>query len=154
IDLNGQPHDYSSANKGTLVLQPDSPTASIGIEGGAGTYQVTDQAFDRIGDGFGSLIIGRADGQHVIDIQGLSPKTDTTIRTPAGSINVNFSVHISTRNVNLTLDSPDGVTVLNAGISTRGGDLTFTGPVILGSAASISITTFPNVGHVTFGGPI
>src|SRR5262245_20199115 len=112
IDLNGQPHDYSSANKGTLVLQPDSPTASIGIEGGAGTYQVTDQAFDRIGDGFGSLIIGRADGQHVIDIQGLSPKTGTTIRTPAGgSINVNQRVNIHTENVGLTLDSPGGVTV-------------------------------------------
>ncbi|MDG2991549.1 CHAT domain-containing protein [Candidatus Synechococcus calcipolaris G9] len=104
----------------TLTIQPLTPSENITItDFGPSSLQITVDELDRI-TGFNQLIIGRADGTGVINVENVVFNTNVELRTPgAGSGGINFLTPISFGGQNLTLNS--GGTVTQNGAITAGG---------------------------------
>ena len=69
--------------RGTLLLQPLTVTRSIGIADGAvGNFNLSSAELDFIIDGFDGITIGRADGQHFMQIGGYTFRDSVTLRSP------------------------------------------------------------------------
>ena len=74
---------------GTLLLQPLTPTATIGVGNGAsGTLNLTAAELALLQDGFSSITIGRSDGSGAVDVRMAALLDPITIRTPASGGNI------------------------------------------------------------------
>ena len=70
-----------------LVIQPNGATDAINVGFAldtAGVLDLTDAELGRIADGFASITIGRANGQHAIRVQSATFHDPVTLRTPLG----------------------------------------------------------------------
>src|SRR5690606_29170075 len=71
-------------SSGNLLIQPRTPSASIGLgDGAAGTLNLTAAELDGIQDGFASITIGHASGSGAMDVRSYAFQDDVTLRTPA-----------------------------------------------------------------------
>ena len=126
---------------GDLLLRPVNAAQSIGIGGGAGNFNVNDVELGRLVDGFNSVTIGRANGQHVVTVDSATFNDPATIRTPAGgSIAVDGQI-TGAGDASITLDGPDATTTLNADIVTVGNAITISDNVLLGTPALVTLDT-------------
>ncbi len=69
-----------------LTLRPIDPTASIGIGGGAGTFNLDDSDIAALANGFHSITIGRFDGSGQITLGSATFRDPVRIQSPTGSI--------------------------------------------------------------------
>ncbi|KOR35841.1 hypothetical protein AM228_15950 [Planktothricoides sp. SR001] len=127
-----------SSNPGTLLLQPATNTQSIEIGGNttSNNLDLTATELGYIQEGFNSITIGRSEsnGTINIDANGFSPTDPITIRSPNGAIIVNGAI-TGTDNASVTLN---GLTTLNANISTNNQTITITDNTILGADVSLN----------------
>ncbi len=129
------------SGSGDLLLRPVTVARSIGIGGGAGNFNVDDAELGRLVDGFNSVAIGRANGQHVVTVASATFNDPATIRTPAGgSIAVDGQI-TGAGDASVTLDGPDATTTLNADIVTFGNAITISDNVLLGTPALVTLDT-------------
>ncbi|MDA1165426.1 MAG: hypothetical protein O3B13_20200, partial [Planctomycetota bacterium] len=131
---------------GSLVIEPLAANVSIGLGGGTGTLNLTDTEIAQLADGFSSITIGRADGQHAIEIDSATFTDPLTIQTPVGgSIRVMDSgaTTVGLRgndDATLTLDGPDATTTLQADIITQGNAILISDSVIVGANVMLDTT--------------
>jgi len=132
----------SVAGVSTLTLQPLLATDSIGIgAGAAGTLHLSATDIAALADGWAGIVIGRADGQHAIDVRAVTFVDPVTIRTPvAGSITVNGQI-TGNDNASVTLNGSGATTTLNADIITAGNAITINDAVVLGTPSSVNLDT-------------
>jgi hypothetical protein len=156
IDLTGTASDYRSKNRGVLFFFAASPTQSITIGGSAEGYHLSQSDITKLGDTFSELRIGDPSDNNPITIQGMRFYTGTSIQT-AGSITVNGEISSGSPSADLRLLSAKG-TILNAGVRSGGGDVTFFGPVTLGTPGTIQVRTSaggaPGHGIISFRGTV
>lgn len=137
----------SLTGSGALLLQPNSDGVSIGLgDLAVGTYNLTTAELGRIANGFSQITIGRATGQHAIDLRTATFSDNLTIRaTGAGSITQNGPLTMLGAS-NVTLQAP--TLALAGSITTGGGDVSLLSPPTL--AGALNITT--NGGNFGSGG--
>ncbi|MDP2834180.1 MAG: filamentous hemagglutinin N-terminal domain-containing protein [Pseudomonadota bacterium] len=144
IAFLGGAGSVSSGNAATVTLQTVAVGASIGVgNGSAGTLQIDSTDIAALGDElFTDILIGRADGTHVIDVQAVTFLDPVTIRTPnvGGSITVNGQI-TGNGDASITLDGSGATTTLNADIVTAGNFITISDAVLLGTPALITLDT-------------
>jgi len=143
---------------GTLLLQPLSTTRSIGLGGGAGDFNLDDADLGQLTDGFSSITIGRADGEHAISVDSATFTDPITIQAPngAGSINVadsgaSTSGLVGNGDASITIDGPGATTTLAADIVTSGNEVLISDNVVLTESVAIDTT---NGGLVTVGNDV
>lgn len=129
---------------GDLILQPLNVATSIGIGAAAtGTFNLDLATLGLLQDGFNSITIGRADGEHVIDFNGFNFSDAITIRTPNGgsiAIDGNLSSVAGGNTANIVLDGSGATTTLNADIITAGADVTISDSVLVNGVRIIDTT--------------
>ena len=108
---------------GALLLQPLTPSTSIGLgDGAGGVFNLASSALGTIQDGFSSITVGRADGSGAVDVRTAGFTDPVTIRTPAagGSIAVNgtLSTGTGTSLGSITLQAGGTVALNNGTIAT------------------------------------
>ena len=147
VTLTGDTVNLASgqvSGTGPLLLQPLTPSTSIGVGTGAsGTFSLPSGALGLLQDGFSSITIGRADGSGAVDVRTASFTDPVTIRAPAsgGSIAVNGTLSSGTGASlgSITLQAGGDLSLNNATIDTSdaltlaGGTYTVTGASILNS---------------------
>ncbi|MEB3309851.1 MAG: choice-of-anchor Q domain-containing protein [Snowella sp.] len=139
--------DGDIKSTGNLVLQPLTPSTSIGIGNSAsGTFNLNSTKLTRIQNGFNSITIGRSDSSGTINVAGDVAFNDpVTLRSPAGgSINFNSGSSLNTNNNFLTLNAGQDITLnSNSSISTGTGNVQFDAArsITLSSGSSITTTS-------------
>ena len=136
--------DLKTFNGGTLTLQPLTPATSIGIADRAnGDFNLSTAELDRIVDGFQQITIGRADGQHLVEIQAYTFRDSVTVNAPmqGGGIRVLGLVDTTGPDVEVTFNGSYSTTVLYADINTNGGSYTFNDSVEIAEGKTITIST-------------
>jgi len=69
-----------------VTLRPIDPTSTIGIGGGAGTFNLDDADIAALADGFHSLTIGRFNSSGLITVGAVTFRDPVRIQSPEGSI--------------------------------------------------------------------
>lgn len=129
----------SITGTGQITLQPGAANTSIGIAGGAGTFQLSTADLAAFADGFSLMTIGRADGQHVINIGAVDFRDAVVIRTPSGgSITVNGEI-FGADDASITLTSGGTITLGND-IITEGNEISVSGPMVLSASVLLDTT--------------
>jgi len=139
---------------GTATISPFSQSQTIGIGNSAvGLMNLSTTEMGYFVNGWGQLVIGRSDGTGAINIRGISINDPLTIRTDTGAItqlsagligagNASFNFEFNNSFVNslgLTTAGGDvtfsglGTLTLSGNITTAGGDIDFNTPVTIGS---------------------
>jgi filamentous hemagglutinin family protein len=117
-------------SSGALTFQPLDPATSIGVAGGAGTFNLSSAELDLFQNGFSLITIGRANGTGAVDVGAYTFNDPLKIQSNAagggGVITVNGALATSTGGDGIELYAGRGV-VLNAGLTTDGGDVTIKG---------------------------
>ncbi len=149
INFNGGAGSVTGT--GGLVLQPSTAATSIGVAGGAGTFQVPTDQLQALGNGFGGITIGRADGTGTTLVNTAGFNVPVLIRQPGagGAITVAGPL-TGSNNASITL-SAGGAIALNGDITTNNQPISLNGPVTLGGAAR---TLSAGTGDITFGSTI
>ncbi|MFC1857690.1 beta strand repeat-containing protein, partial [Thermodesulfobacteriota bacterium] len=140
IDLQGQ----ISSPGGQLVLQPESPDTTIGVGDGVdGDFYLGAEALDLIEDGFDSIVIGRTDGSHEIQIGSYVFKDSVTVNSPVlgGGIHVRGALQTSDPEARITFNGSYSTTVLDEDVNTVGGDYTVNDNLEIADGKTITIST-------------
>ena len=166
ITLTGDTINLASGavlGTGTLLLQPLTPSATIGLgDSAGGTFNLTSSELGLIQNGFSSITVGRTDSSGAVDVRTIAFADPITIRTPAGSgsiaVNGTLSTGTGTSLGAITLQAAGAISLNNGIIDTSdilsltGGSYTVTGTSTLksntltfGNANGIS-----NTGTLTF----
>ncbi|NJK35908.1 MAG: filamentous hemagglutinin N-terminal domain-containing protein [Oscillatoriales cyanobacterium SM2_2_1] len=140
----------SLVGTGNLVLQPVSPTATIGLGDGApGSFNLDELELGAIQNGFNSLTFGRADGSGLISLGTATFQDPVVFRSP-GSTGLNLSGNLSgVDNVAFTFDVPVNLTA-DSSISIAVGNIVFNQSVNGGFA----LTTSSFAGRAIFNAPV
>ncbi|MFH0801083.1 MAG: filamentous hemagglutinin N-terminal domain-containing protein [bacterium] len=143
----------SVSGTSTILLQPSADASDIGIgDGVSGAFLLESSDIAALADGFTSITIGRATGQHDIHINAVSFNDPVTIQTPnGGSIAVNGTITCAD-NASVYLDGPGATTTLNADIVTAGTPINISDNVLIGAASVLLDTT--NGGNLPTGAGI
>lgn len=144
---------------GQLVLQPLTPGQSVGVASGtAGEFNLSDEELDYLGQGFGrpgqydGIVIGRADGQHRIEIGAYCFRDSVTFRTPLGG-GINVLGALSTApGAELRFVGSHHTTTLNADVYTNGDNKLIEDSVVIGAGRNITISTGPLGGDIIIEG--
>ncbi|RLC09289.1 MAG: hypothetical protein DRH43_08545, partial [Deltaproteobacteria bacterium] len=136
--------DLKTSNGGTLTLRPLTPATSIGIADRAnGDFNLSTAELDRIVDGFQQITIGRADGQHLVEIQAYTFRDSVTVNAPmqGGGIRVLGLVDTTGPDVEVTFNGSYSTTVLESDINTLGGNYTLNDSLEIAEGKTITINT-------------
>lgn len=138
INFDGGANSVSGMR--TLTLQPGNNNASISINGGAATLDLTAADLAAMLDGFTQLTIGRSTGLHAITVTGTATFRDPTlIRTPAVGGTITAGQIVGTGDASISLVS-NGLISLTGGIRTDGDFISLAGPVRL-AAGTVTLDT-------------
>jgi filamentous hemagglutinin family protein len=127
----------------TILLQPGTAGRTIGIgDGASGGFLLNTAGIGHLQNGFTQITIGRADGSGAVDVRAVTFNDPVIIRSPAapGSITVNGLI-TGADNASITLGPAGTLTTLNAGITTSGNAITLLGPLSLGAAGTIQLSS-------------
>jgi len=163
-DLTLTGHDLQLAGTvanpgGALILQPSDPAASIGIAGGAGDFSLDATEVALLSDGLSAIVIGRADGAHLIVVDAVQFTDPVTIQTPAGgSITLDGTI-TGVDDASVTLIGALATTTLNADIVTEANPILIDDVVVLGIPDAVTLDTtsggaFPTGADVTISGAV
>ena len=124
------------AGTGSLTLQPNTVSRTIGLGGGGGDFNLDDTEIGDIADGFSSITIGRAEGTGEINAQAVTFTDPVTVRSGGGAnISVDAGAFSSGANA-MTFDAGTGLFTLAAAGTLTSGDLTIAADTVaLGAAA-------------------
>ncbi|WP_449235471.1 two-partner secretion domain-containing protein [Azospirillum doebereinerae] len=137
---------------GPLVVQPRTASASIGLNGGSGTLELSSDELAVFGLNLGSLTIGRADGSGTITLGGpwwLS--TNLTLRNPNANgqnIGIDLQGSLTALYTRVTLNS-GGIVTQYAPISAARLELLGSGSHNLSDSSNSIQTLAGNTGSVT-----
>lgn len=150
--LTSRSDNYFSQSRAPLTLQPDSRFESIIVGGSGRGYTLRSDEIDDIQWGFGSLTIGRADGEHDILLSNVRFAHDTLIRTPMGGSITTRGQSISGLGQNMTFLAPNGVIDLTSNLTLSGkGTLKLDGSVVIGAR---NLDVYAGRGNIVFAGSI
>ena len=135
-------------SSGALLLQPLTASSTMGVGGGAGTFDIGDSELALLNDGFSSITIGRSDSSGTLTVDSSTFSDPVTLRTSGGTINVTGNITV-TGNASVTLDANTTIN-LSADITTAGGLVTFNDNVVIDDPISLSTTN----GDVSFLGTV
>lgn len=100
ITLTGDSMNFSASTirgSGSMLLQPLTPSATIGLGNGAvGSLNLTAAEILQLQNGFSSITIGRSDSSGAVDVRTAAFLDPVTIRTPAGSGSISVGGALST----------------------------------------------------------
>jgi len=142
---------------GNLVLQPLNATTTIGLAGGAGTFNLDATELSTILSGFASITIGHENGTGLISFgdgsgTGFTFNANTTLRNPgvsSGGMTIIDSLSVGVNN--LTLNSAGTVDATFGAISAAGLELLGTGGTHTLTNTGNAITTLAgNTGAVNY----
>jgi hypothetical protein len=130
------------SGNGLLTLQPFDAATSIGLgDGAAGTFALDSGEIGGLLNGFSSITIGRADGQHQIEITGATFRDPVFIRAGTGSLAVNGPISgEDNASIELIATGPTGVVALNSNIVTEGNSIDIFAPISLGADVLLDTT--------------
>lgn len=156
---------FNVAGKGTLMLAPSAASTTIGLGGGAGTFNLSSTDLGAIANGFHRITIGRADGSGTMTIDGASFSDSLELLTGTGSITMSGSVSNSGNSIDITTDGTViQTTSLTAARLTLSGNGTFllhptvsvltknTGSLTLNGATQVTDTLFLGSTYVYMNG--
>ncbi|MBF2098145.1 MAG: CHAT domain-containing protein [Gloeomargaritaceae cyanobacterium C42_A2020_066] len=154
INLTG---GSNSVAGGTLKLQALSNTQPIVVAGasdsGAGALDLTTTDLAALSDGFSQITIGGDSSQGGVTINTVSFSDPILIQSPnGGTLNVLGQI-TGTDNASIELKGSGSTTVLNAGITTSGTDITIDDSVILG-VSSVALSTGGSAGRIEITGAV
>ncbi|MBN8521453.1 MAG: filamentous hemagglutinin N-terminal domain-containing protein [Alphaproteobacteria bacterium] len=136
---------------GTLTIRPDG-NQTVGIAGGAGTFQLTNATLDRITDGWGLIALGLTSNTQATAIGARTWLDPVAYYSGTGVMTVNGAQTMA--NNNLTF-STLGDVVFNAALTgtnvlavTQGNDTTTMG--VAGAAGTVNLST-SDLGNITNG---
>ncbi|HEX7385287.1 MAG TPA: hypothetical protein VF291_13305, partial [Burkholderiaceae bacterium] len=161
LDLNadvvGFPVTPLFTGTGTLGLAPYSASTTIGIAGGAGTFQVPQTLLDSFTT-LSALAIGRADGSGAVSVGvaggvPMTLPTALTLRTGSAPLDVNVNV---TGTTPFSIASSGGPIGLNGiTVDTGAASQSYNGPVVLrANPVTLSTQTQLNGGDITLAGSV
>jgi len=114
----------SIATTGGILLQPLSPSTTIGVAGGAGSIQFAQSVFDTtIKSGASSITIGQANQSGTITVGTVTFRDPTIIRAPIGSVSVT-GVITGDDNASITISASPATVTLSSNIVTNGNAIT------------------------------
>ncbi|MCC6425515.1 MAG: filamentous hemagglutinin N-terminal domain-containing protein [Phycisphaerales bacterium] len=164
--LNG---GQAFSGTGSLIMQPSTPTESIGIGTGAGTLVINSTVLANVPSTLTAFTIGRSNGEHAIAVTDASFLAPTTVRTPtAGLITVTgdssgagirfqgvktFASGASLTGTGggaITLDGGAG-TITGLGLTITADEVNFGSA--LGGAADLLVQPTTNTVAIEIGGP-
>ncbi|WP_256995309.1 two-partner secretion domain-containing protein [Gloeomargarita lithophora] len=124
-----QLNDGTIQSSGKLLIQPLTPTTTIGLNSGSGTLNLDITELNNIQDGFSSITIGRTDSSGAISVGGYTFTDNLILQNPnGGGISINGALSVGIAN-NLTLKS-GGIVTQTQAITANGlellGDGSFT----------------------------
>ena len=128
---------------GTLTLAPTSNNITVGIGGGAGTYNISTAEIARLTDGWAEIILGRSDSSGAVTVNAASWNDPLSILSGSGAMTIAGAQTMGANNLTLTTNSN---LALNAAL-TGTGTLTITpasaGTTIglAGGAGTLALTT-------------
>ncbi|MCG3175158.1 MAG: hypothetical protein MOGMAGMI_00080 [Candidatus Omnitrophica bacterium] len=134
------------AGSGALVLRPSMTSTSVGIGGGAGTFNLSDAELASLQTGYSSITIGRGDSTALATVSSSAFNDPTTVLMGGAGGRVTVTGAVTTTNDALTLAAGTGDTgtlTINPGIavSTGAGDVTLRGDsVAIGAGATVNTT--------------
>ncbi|MGB0372227.1 MAG: filamentous hemagglutinin N-terminal domain-containing protein, partial [Opitutales bacterium] len=94
--------DSSIQTSGTITLQPDEVSPTIGIgDSATGDFNLTATELGVIADGASSIIIGRTDGTGAIDVEALTFTDDVLLQSLSGDINIDGALSVGANNLGI-----------------------------------------------------
>lgn len=159
ITLTGDSMNFSASTirgSGSVLLQPLTPSATIGLGNGAtGLLNLTAAEIGMLQNGFSSITIGRSDSSGAVDVRTAAFLDPLTIRTPAGSGSISVGGALSTgagaSSGDITLQAGGNIGLATGTISTANA-LSITGASysVTGSSGLASNTlTFGNTNGIS-----
>jgi hypothetical protein len=138
----------SISGTGSLLLQPFSAATSIDVgtvAGGTGQFVVDTNT---LADGFSGITIGRADGQHDINVGDATFSDVTLIQAPvgAGSITVNGNINLNAGG-NIDFQSVGPTLVQSGSITSAGGNINITEALQIN--APFTVSTGAGAGNIS-----
>src|SRR5438093_11469635 len=135
IVLNTSANTITST--GAITLQPSTVSTTMGLGGGAGTFNLTATELAALTDGFSGITIGRANSTGGMTVNAVTFTDPVTLQSPSGgAITVNGQI---TGSGNASV-STSGATTLNANIVTAGGAISIGGATTLGADVVVDTT--------------
>jgi len=160
ISLTADRMDISSTtvqSQGNLLLQPLTPSTSIGIgDDSTGTLKLDKPQLDSLENGFNTITIGRADGTGQVTLGNATFRDNLILNaSPLGSGTVAFNGSVNFSGNNLTLNTGGTVTQTQP-IEVGGLELLGSGSYILNnpnnSINTIAANTTGSISYVDKGG--
>ena len=93
------------SGSGILSIQPMAVTTTIGLSGGAGTLNLDATEISRFTDGWGQIIIGRADATGALTANAQTWADNLTLRTGTGTLTVAGNLTLGANSLTLETDS-------------------------------------------------
>ncbi|PZP84768.1 MAG: hypothetical protein DI582_07880, partial [Azospirillum brasilense] len=128
---------------GTLTLAPTSNNITVGIGGGAGTYNISAAEIARLSDGWAQIILGRSDSSGAVTVNAASWTDPVTIQSGSGALTIAGAQAMGANNLSLITNSN---LALNAAL-TGTGTLTIAPATagttigLAGGAGTLALTT-------------
>lgn len=105
---------------GTLTLETDATATTVGVAGGAGSYNLSAAELNQIADGWSEIVIGRTNGTGAMNVNAYNWNDSLRLQTSTGLLTIAGAQNLGTNDMRIITSSN---LALNNTI-TGGGDLT------------------------------
>lgn len=105
------------AGTGNLTIRPNNNAKTIGVAGGAGQLDISNQDLANITDGWNKIIIGRTGGTGTITVNAASWNDVVQLQNGTGLITINGAQAMGANNLTI---SSKGIVDINAGLDGTG----------------------------------
>ena len=127
---------------GTLVLKPRQDSTTIGIAGGAGTFNLDAADLGNLTDGFSSITIGSATQTGNITVNAHTFADPVTfLQNASGAGSLTIAGHLQNSGGGVTLTSGSGNIDIGDSLTTTSGDIDINGAVTLSGASTLTTNT-------------
>lgn len=156
IDFTGGANSLTGVSGSFLSLTPGQDAISIGVNGGAGTLDLSSTDLAALADGFGRIVIGSAVHTGLVTMNAGTWRDPITVQVQGagGGIVVN-GAQSGTGNASIALLGATP-TQLNADITTSGQAINISGGLLLGSGSNLytldTTVGFPDGANITVSG--
>ena len=90
---------------GTLTLEPDATGTTVGVAGGAGTYNLSAAELNQIADGWAEIIIGRTNATGAMNVNAYSWNDSLRLQTSTGLLTIAGAQNLGANNLRIITSS-------------------------------------------------